>query len=288
MAVNMLQPERVMPDSYFDESDLDGLYEIPIALETPTRLQKKEIEFLKTIYRGVMLVTGKPRSGKDLFAVSLCKLNKYYFRRPILLDFKPKRLFGEYRYFSPVMMVQEINKMAKMAAVDMQESLEEKLSKKDENIFADATKEWMQGNEVMFQGAILYLSELKRYCYNRNPHSRMNKFIGSLCTIWGHLDLLIVGTHVQAHEIDRYSFLNYVTHWVNCSWSLTRTNTTDAKISRGTYLSEQGMFDVALKPIIYHVDGGAPREFLSGGNFFSLYNTKNMVNLRPVMSKEMM
>jgi len=274
-----------LPDNYFDDTDLENLYSIPVVLENPTYRQRKEIELFKTLYRGVMLVTGKPRSGKDLFGVTFSKLNKVYFGRPVLLDFKPKRLFGEYIPFDPVLMVRQINNMAKQAKFKSDDT-EEAMSNDEENYFKSMTEEWLNTNEVLFKNAILYLSELKRYCYNRNPHSRMNKFIGSLCTIYGHLDLLILGTHVQAHEIDQYSFLYYITHWAKCKWSLVRPHTTDVRISRGTYLTELGQFDVALKPIVYHVDGAAPRSWLGGARCYDLYNTQNLVNLKPVMQKE--
>lgn len=278
--------EKHLPDYYYDDTDLENLYEIPIRIKNPTWKQKKEIELLKTMYRGVMLVTGKPRQGKDLFGTSFSYLNKFYFGRPIMLDFKPKRLFGEYIFFDPRVMLQEINKMAKAASLNHLTDIEETLTAKQAEVFSDASKDWLEENETRFQNVILYLSELKRYCYNRNPHNRMNKFIGQLCTIWGHLDMLIIGTHVQAREIDQFTFLHYVTHWVNCAWSLSRPNTTCARISRGTYLSEQGMFDVALKPFIYNVDGGQPRDMLGGKRFFDLYNSKNMINLKPVVQKE--
>lgn len=283
----MVVAERVLPDSYYDDTDLENLYEIPVTIENPTRIQRKEIEFLKTLYRGIMLVTGKPRSGKDLFGTSFTYLNKLYFGRPVMLDFKPKRLFGEYIPFDPKVLIQEINIMAKASAIHVSGDLEEAMSLKEEDYFNNSSKEWLENNETRFKNAILYLSELKRYCYNRNPHNRINKFIGSLCTIHGHLDLLILGTHVQAHEIDQYTYLNYVTFWAKCNWSLTRPNTTNVLISRGTYLTEQGSFDVSLKPVLYHVDGGMPRSFLAGKGFFDIYNSKNSVNLMPVLSKDM-
>ena len=60
-----------LPDAYFDNTDLEDLYRIPVILENPTWAQKKEIELYKTLYRGIMLVTGKPRSGKDTTLVAL-------------------------------------------------------------------------------------------------------------------------------------------------------------------------------------------------------------------------
>jgi hypothetical protein len=275
-----------LPDAYFDDTDLDDLYRIPVILENPTWAQKKEIELYKTLYRGIMLVTGKPRSGKDLLGVLFCLLMKYYFGRPILLDFKPKRLFGDYIPFYPQTMIQEINKMARQAKF-VSDNVETPMTEAEEDYFINHTQEWLAKNETLFKNAVLYLSELKRYCYNRNPMSRMNKFIGSLCDIHGHLDLLILGTHIDHREIDFKTYLKNVTIWANCKWSLTRPNNTKVTIRRGTYISEMGSFDVALKPFIYWVDGAMPRSFLGGQRVYDAYNTKNPVNLKPVLTKEM-
>lgn len=282
----MVVTERELPDAYYDETDLEDLYKIPVVLENPTWAQKKEIELFKTLYRGVMLVTGKPRSGKDLYGVLFCLLMKLYFGRPILLDFKPKRLFGEYIPFDPQVMIQEINKMAKQAKF-ISDNTEAPMTKAEEDYFANHTQDWLNNHETLFKNAILYLSELKRYCYNRNPMSRMNKFIGSLCDIHGHLDLLILGTHVDHREIDYKTYLKNVTIWASCKWSMTRPNNTMVTIRRGSYISDSGSFDVALKPFRYWVDGAAPRNFIGGKRVYDAYNTQNVVNLKPVLPKEM-
>ena len=278
--------ERRLPDTYYDDTDLEDLYHIPVVFDNPTWAQKKEIELYKTLYRGVMLVTGKPRSGKDLFGVTFSSLNKLYFGRPILLDFKPKRLFGDYIPFYPQTMIQEINKMASQAKF-VSDNAETPMSKDEADYFENHTQEWVEKNETLFKNAILYLSELKRYCYNRNPMSRMNKFIGSLCDIHGHLDLLVLGTHIDHREIDYKTYLKNVTIHAHCLWSRTKMNNTIVVIRRGSYISEMGSFDVGLKPFRYWVDGAAPRSFLNGQRIYDLYNTKNPVNLRPVLPKEM-
>ncbi len=268
---------------YADE--IEGLEDFPLR-EGLSRKAKKEAEFLYSIARGVMLITGQPGSGKDLFGISLAALNKYYFDRRILLDFIPRRAFGNYSLFNAKVMMQEIDKMAKMAGVENFESGKDK--KEKEEIAEDLGKKWVEGEgEALLKGSMLYLSELKRYCYNRNPHNPFNKFIGSICTVWRHLDLLVIGTHVQKHEIDRFSFLAYVSHWAKCSWSLSRPHTTDVKITRGAFIGASDVYNVESKPIIMHVDGDKPRSFLGGKRFFDLYHTKNMVNLKPVLRREM-
>lgn len=245
------------------------------------RREQREAEFLRTMARGVMLVTGPPGSGKDLFAISLVWLNKYYFGRRILLDFIPKRAFGEYTLFNAKVMMQEIDKMAKLARTDSTTQIEKG------QIVEEMSKRWVEGQgESLLKGAVLYLSELKRYCYNRNPHNPFNKFIGSICTVWRHLDLLVIGTHVQKREIDQFSFLEYVTHRANCSWSISHPHTTDVKITRGAFIGVNNVYDATARPVILHIDGNKARNILKGKRFYDLYHTKNMVNLKPIIRKE--
>ena len=275
-----------LPDTYYDDAHLEDLYNIPVVLDNPTWRQQKEIELYKTLYRGIMLVSGKPRSGKDLFGVSFSSLNKLYFGRPILLDFKPKRLFGDYIPFDPDLFIHEINKTARQTKF-VSDDTETRMTEKESDYFTNHSQEWLNNNESLFKNAILYLSELRRYCYSRNPMSRMNKFVGGLCVIHGHLDLLILGTHTDYKEIDYKNFLSKVTIWAQCKWSRTRINNTRVIIKRGSYISEFGTFDAPLKDVIYWVNGVTPHSYLEDKRFYDLYNTQNAVNLKPVMPKEM-
>jgi len=278
--------------------------------------ERKEAETLYSIARGVMLVTGQPGSGKDLFGVSLSAMNKYYFNRRILLDFAPYRAFGEYVLFDAQFMMREINKMAIASKVEkIAESNDEK---EISDFVGESSKKWVENEgELLLKGSILYLSELKRYCYNRRPHNPFNKFIGSICSVWRHLDLLIIGTHVHRHEIDQYTYLAYVNHWAKCSWSLSRPHSTDVSVYRGAFIGANDVYNVESKEMIIHINGKWERPFLGqkedvNGNkiyktnkngeilkdeegkdipeyysFFELYPTKNMVNLKPVIRKDM-
>lgn len=245
---------------------------------------KKEAEFLYSISRGVMLVTGKAGSGKDLFGISVCAENKYFFNRRILLDFIPKRPFGEYTLFNGQVMMREINKMAKLAGV---EHIDESADKKEQSEFLEeASKHWVENEgEVLLRRGVLYLQELKRYCYNRTPHNPFNKFIGAICTQWRHLDLLIIGTHIFEHEIDQYSYLAYVDHRAKCSWSLTREDTTDIFMTRGAFVGAHYVYDMSRKKVILHVDGRKPRRYLNGHCLYDLYVSKSMVNLKPIVRR---
>lgn len=275
---------------YIDE--LDQLEDFPIR-EGLGWKARKEASFIRSIARGVMLITGSQGSGKDLFGISLCAMNKYYLAdiidpsrpRKILLDFYPKRAFGEYIFFDPEIMLQEINKMAKAAKMEGFETSEDP---EESDFIKESTRKWaLEGEgELLLKGAVMYLSELKRYCYNRNPHSPINKYIGSINTLWRHLDLLVLGTHVKSNEIDVKSFLEYVTHNVNCDWSMTREHTTVVTLSSVRYMSGNDVYKVVGKKRKFLVNGNEPKTFLDGKKFYDLYETKNIVNIKPALRKE--
>lgn len=254
---------------------------------------QKEADFLYTFARGVMMVTGETGGGKDLFAISLCALNKYYFSdldhpdqpRKVLLDFYPKRAFGYYILFDPEFMVNEIQKMAK---VSRQTGFENSNDPGEADFVDEATEKWaLEGEgEVLLNGSILYLSELKRYCHNREPHRAVNKYIGKICTVHRHLNMLIIGTHVFSNEIDVFSYLQYVTCWAKCTWSLSRPNTTDVTLSRGKFSLGTNVYKVVGKKKTLHVDGKQPRDYLDGHCYYDLYDSWNMMNLNPTITKK--
>ena len=275
---------------YADE--VDGLGDFPIR-EGLHWKEKKEVRELLTISRGVMLVYGDPGGGKDLFGTSFCAREKYFFNRRILLDFLPTRAFdeidggGKYVLFNAQVMMREINKMAKLAGV---EGIGQSADVKERDEFVgEATRKWaLEGEgETLLQGAVLYLSELKRYCYNRLPHNPFNRFIGSINSVWRHLDLLVIGTHVLPHEIDKYTYLSYAKIRAKCSWCVSRPYTSQVTISRGAFAEANNVFMVEGRPLTIYVDGNEQREWLNGKKFFDLYLTKNKVNLKPVVRKEM-
>lgn len=269
------------------------LLDFPVR-ENLTWKEKKQAELLKTINRGVMLVTGEAGSGKDLFGHALAAKNKYYFSdlvdpskpRKVLLDVPPKKAFGEYIPFDSAVMMKEISKMAKAAKMGGVENSKDQ--KEVDQFIEEETGKWLlEGKgQMLFKGAFLYLEELKNYCYNREPHRLFNKYIGKLCDVHRHLDMLIVGTHIREEEIDVNTFLSKTTHRAKCFWSLSMPNTTQVKIARGRYYVGSNVWNVQSRPFVMNVNGAEPQEFLNGACYYDLYATKNYVNLKPVVNKK--
>ena len=260
---------------------------------------RRDAEVIRSIGRGTMLIHGDRGSGKDLLGVVLDYLNKYYFGRPVLLDFLPKRAFGEYSLFDAQVMMQQINKMAKEAGVEGITASKDQ--KEYDEFIGEAVSDWVLEGEgyILFKGAVIHLSELKRYCPKRNPMNRFNKFVGSLNTVVRHLDALIIGTHTYANEIDEFTFMQYANIRAKCEWSVSEPHTTKATISLRGIIGADFAYgkNILLKPFYYTVNGNEPHSFVGfdadtsqgpvGDRFYDLYKTKSMVNLKPVLKKEM-
>jgi len=260
--------------------------------------QKRDAEVLRSMSRGTMLVYGDWGSGKDLFGNSVAYMNKYYFNRPVLLDTPPRNSFGLYTPFDAGAMMAEIRKMAKKAGVvGIEETKDEK---EYDEFITEATRKWALEGEgyVLLKNAVVYLSELRRYCYKRNSGNKFNKFIGSLNTQVRHLDMLIIGTHIHPNEIDEYTFMQYANIRAKCEWSTTEPDTTKVKVAMRGIIGADFAYgqNIMLKPFYYYVNGRESHEFIGfdadpsngpvGNRFYDLWKSKNFVNLIPVPPKE--
>ena len=258
---------------------------------------RRDAEIMRTISRGTMLVHGDRGSGKDLFAVSVAYMNKFYFGRPVLLDFMPKRTFGKYTPFNAKVMMGEIRKMAKAAGVEGIENTQDQ-EEYDQFVEEETVKWATEGRGLtLLKYAVIYLSELKRYAYNRNPHNKFNKFIGSLNSIIRHLDGLIMGTHVFPNEIDEKTYMQYANIRAKCEWSINEPHTTRVKISMRGMIGADFAYgqNVIFKPFYYTVNGNEPRSYIGfdaddsegpiGNRHYDLWKSKNDVDLIPVPPK---
>jgi hypothetical protein len=269
MAIDIL---RAKP-RFADEED--DTHDFPIRGDLTWRA-KKLVDQLSTIARGFMLINGENGGGKDLFAVSTSAIFKYCFGRRVILDFLPCETFGEYVLLDVSTILEIVEGIAKSYKVQGIEKSAD--SKELAQFMQEAIVKWLLEGEGydIFKGAVFYISELKKVAYNRNPMSRTNKFIGTLGTVWRHLDLLTMGTHVYENEIDVKAYLQYAKLRTYCKQTMTQ-HLFKATVMRGQYAGPDFVVsNVLMKPLVLYVDGNEPRDFLGGKRFYDLYVTKHM------------
>jgi hypothetical protein len=245
-------------------------------LEGLSWIVNRQLDLFDQIARGEMLVKGNPGGGKDTFTASTAKIFQHYFNRPILLDFEPKPLFGPYTSMTMMDILKHIRKIAKKLRV---EGIEDSQDKEElAQFMEEATIRWLLEGEGydIFKNAVWVISELRKLAFNRNPMSRTNKFMGAIGTVWRHLDLLVMGTHVAQNEIDQKAFLQHANMRAHCSQSDT-PNLFRVTVTRTSWTGSNFVIsNLRLKPVTFWVDGAEPREFLGGARFFDLFYSKHM------------
>jgi hypothetical protein len=237
---------------------------------------RKQLELVKTIARGFMLVTGEVGGGKDLFTIFIASIFKYFFGRKVILDFLPTRLFGDYTLMDAPTIIRKIRDIAKLYRV---EGIEDSKDRGElAQFMEEATIRWLLEGEGydIFNGSVYVVSELKKVAYNRNPMARTNKFMGSLGTCWRHLNMLLMGTHVKANEIDVKAFLEYAKLRTVCKQTLEQ-HVFKARVYRGQYAGPDFVVsDIAMKPVEFTINGNEPMNYLGGNRIYNLYKSKHM------------
>jgi hypothetical protein len=142
----------------------------------------------------------------------------------------------------------------------------------------EATVKWLLEGEGydMFNGSVYVISELKKVVYNRNPMARTNKFIGSLGTCWRHLNMLLMGTHVKANELDVKAFLEYAKLRAVCEQTLEQ-HVFKVMVYRGQYAGPDFVVsNISMRPVRFTINGNEPHDYLGGKRFYDLYKSKHM------------
>jgi len=242
-------------------------------------LTEHEVEValrVKRFLRGVMLVTGEPGSGKGLFGHVVAWIIKTYWQgRRALLDHKPRPAFGPYLPFDEDFLHEEFGKLAEMSK--FKGELPKEIDPEDKERIKKVSKiaaDWIRSERgrLYLQGAVLLLEEFKRYLHNRRPMNPMGITLSHIATWWRHFDILIIGMTPQKQEIDRISFLPYVTHEVRCWW--TPDGLAECDVYQTSWVSSLGVLNVVGRPKRIVIDGWLSREELGGLRYFDLYNTK--------------
>lgn len=251
------------------------------AFELNDDLSEREIEEafrMAYLTRGIMCVTGPPRQGKGLFSnVWAWKVRRYFKHRHILLDYKPRRLFGPYTPFNEQAFMADLEKMADVAKGEIPK---EAKSVKDKKLVNDVVAHWItKRGEVLLQNSVLVLDEFWRYMDKRRPHNTMGMMLGGLIKLWGHLDMLLIGISPKLDELDAYRCIPYLNYEVRCTWSLTRSYTAECRLYKLRTVTAGGVRNISGRPLSIMINGMKPREELDGNNYFSIYNSKNAISM---------
>lgn len=273
----------LLESSLYDYSETgDNIYDDKLRLG----LTEDEVEDainLKRFLRGVMLVTGDPGGGKGLFTNVLSwKIKRYFEGRKVLLDYKPKPLFGPYLPFDDRFIDAEFQKIADLSNVrgEIPKEIDRRDKKriKGMHLLADTWLESKAG-QVYLGNGVLVLEEFKRYLHNRRSMNPMGITLGHIITQWRHFDVLIVGMTPFRNEIDVKACLQYLTHEVRCSWQ--SDGTALCNIYQTQWIGSRGILRMEGRPVAVRVDGWRERAELNGQRYFDLYNSTFLPSMKP-------
>ena len=240
-----------------------------------TDIERKQATSLYRLFNGlwgVCIIKGDPGTGKDLFGNYLTyKLKKFFPHKRIVRDEKPRRLFGRYDgFFDEYTIVGDLKRMTAIAKGANGKEEEDDGTEDNPEVTGKrlerAADDWVKGaGKVLLKNSVTYLTEFWRYCYNREPHSPMNKTMGAIHKVKRHLDALVIGTTQLTEDLDRKT----CKPWID--WRVTCTRSAVNKTGF-TYFVEKVKYDKRLdilvpigQPFPIRVDAGKPRGDMGDG-----------------------
>lgn len=216
---------------------------------------------------GVCIILGVPGTGKDLWANIIShKLKTYFPWKRILRDEKPRLLYGDYAgIFNDKVLKEDLLRMKAIATQVGDNGKQQRQEVQDTKLesIADA---WVSSEgEVLLKNSVLCLTEYWRYCYNRDPHSAMNKTMGAIHKMKRHLDTLILGTVQLATDLDTRTCLPFIDWQVICNYSTVNPTGFFYHISKVKYDMRMGRLMTIGQPFTMAFDAGKPRANLGDG-----------------------
>jgi hypothetical protein len=225
--------------------------------------ERKQATILYRLFNelwGVCVVKGDPGTGKDLFGNYIShKIKRYFPWKRVLRDERPRRLFGSYAgLFNEEVIQSDLTKMRAIASGTRVTELDAVMEK--------AADDWVKGSgEVLLKNSLLYLTEYWRYCYNREPHSPMNKTMGAIQKVKRHLDCLVIGTTQLVEELDRKTAKTWIDWEVTCTRSVTNKTGFAYYVQKVKYDRRLDMLIPIGRPFPISFDAGRPRAELGDG-----------------------
>lgn len=265
---------EALEELYDTTPEMDGS-DLPPLNEGLTDKEIEEAIFFNQIKRGLVVLTGEPGAGKDTFMhYILWKLKLLFKDFRVLLDRKPRMLFGKYTPFDEEVLLREfrsLNARYKTGKSDLIHDFA-KFSQHKETI-NEIINKWNAGNQELFYNAGIGLQEFWYYFYNREPHNPMNKAISPLFKRYRHYDLVVFGTAPHLEELDVKSCQQYITHELRCQQ-------TSVKGVHAAVLLKTRFFNGSCvvettddhAPVLV-LDALKPRERLGGKCYYNLFNS---------------
>jgi hypothetical protein len=238
-------------ESKFDDSPEygSGIYETKLMPDL-TEFEKQDALFLMQFARGLYTVTGQPGSGKGITVTTISWKMGRYFGKKKILDYRPRRVYGEYEVFNENVLTEQIAQMALASGVKGKDKLKA------------ASTSLIEREQLQFVNSVMGLDEFWRYVKKRRTGTNINFFITGLIKILRHLDCCLLGASPSIDELDQQEVVTpiYLSADMRCKWSKFEQDTTIVKIRRLRALGSSGTVELDPNHIItYRINGGLQR-----------------------------
>lgn len=251
-----------------------------------SNLSDKEImeaAFWKFFTRGLIMMIGKPGSGKNMLAIHICYKMKKLFNKTIILDYKPREPFGLYVPFSKEFLIEQIDRISEIVSVTKNKAI-------------DKEGWWCSRGKVLLQNTFVHLDEFKKYMPRETSNTNMANTMNSLFTVWRHLDIMILSSCTKERDIAEKG-LKELTCKIHSEWIGQPSGYLAYKIDKSggnslsqywaryniqmsRFIEERGVTVNYGKPLTYYLDGGKTIEPDSDIRWIDLYNTKDPKAIR--------
>lgn len=227
--------------------------------------------------RGVMLITGIPGAGKtSLMNILAWKFRRYY-GKTVILDSKPRQLFGPYIPYSSLFLYEMCERLRLYTDV-MSQTL-------------DSTRHWYtERGEIFIRNAVIGLDEIKRYLPRETPGYSISQLWLSLFTVWRHLNSLIIGCCTKKEDVTSHCYPEITTE-VRCVAIADAPGMFKAVIYPLRFNTGTMVFNVVGKPIavVTNILEPIPPERhppLAGYRWCDIYNSWNAQSVRVPLAFE--
>ncbi len=246
------------------------------------RQEKALAQDMAIMTMGVGLAIGDPGSGKTAFIAVWNFLLKYLFGYKSILDFTPRRPFGEWYLFNTDKLKLEQERMKLLHEGKLEEAGIEPV-KDDKGNLLPPEAQWAAAHfSLLFRKACFSADEYSDY-YPRlgQGRTRMGAAIFNFHRKWRHNDLLILGATPKIEEVDINMCQHYITHHIivkpheDAPDECTKAIIYPKRVVAGQYVAE-----VKREPFEFDIWGLEPRDYLGGECFYHIFNTKNPQKLK--------
>lgn len=261
--------EQVSGDELYDDSPEDA--DVYSARIQPglTEEERRDAEWWSPFSQGVWRIIAGKGEGKTAFCIHICELFRRYFGRTVILNYKPRRLFGKYVPFSLPMFINQLDRIKYQTTVKANINITT-----DEEYQERIQAECLAG-DIFLTDSIWHLDEFDQYMPRRNPNSPISNTFADWFTVERHYDTLIMGSCTKLADLETRRLEAEVTADVFPRWDYVN-GCVMAKFIPLRYVSSLGRLKIKKRPRLIKVDIFKKRDYLNGYAIKDLYNTKNL------------